>query len=81
MVDKLSDLLDKIPNKPCVILGDFNLNLFNFDTDNGVASYSELFFSHGYAPLISKPTHIRSTSTTLIDNIWTCSPVDDGFWQ
>lgn len=70
LFDKLSNILDSISDKPCIILGDFNFNLFNFNTDKTVARYSETFFTRGFAPLIGKPTHIRKSTITLIDQIW-----------
>ena len=62
--------LDK-RNKPCYIMGDFNIDLLKYDQCN----FSNLFFnqlsSSGYIPLITRPTRITKSTATLIDNIFT----------
>jgi hypothetical protein len=52
------------------VLGDFNFNCFNYETDSTISRYCELFFGYGMSPLISKTTHIFRSSSTLIDQIW-----------
>jgi hypothetical protein len=68
--DKLSEALNSYVEKPCIVLGDFNFNCFNHETDSTVSRYCELFFGYGMSPLISKTTHIFRSSSTLIDQIW-----------
>lgn len=80
LLGELSNLLDGVSNNRCFILGDFNFNLFNFNNNNYVARYSELFFTSGFAPLISKPTHVFKSSITLIDQIW-CNFVDESLYS
>ena len=62
---------------PCIVLGDFNFNCFNHDTDSNVSRYCELFFNFGMSPLISKTTHIFRSANTLIDQIWSNYFTDD----
>ena len=52
-------------------MGDFNLNLLNYDNDDKVKVFVDLMNSCGLFSLITKPTRISQTTTTLIDNIFT----------
>ena len=45
-------------------MGDFNIDLLNYTSDNKVANSSSLL------PLITHPARISKTSQTLIDNIF-----------
>ena len=69
----LEPLLEKIKNenKHCYLLGDFNLNLLNIDKHTKTGEFVDLMFSYHLVPLIDKPTRVRETSATLIDNIFT----------
>lgn len=62
--------LDK-SDKPCYIMGDFNIDLLKYECCN----FSNIFFnqlsSSGFMPLITKPTRITKSTATLIDNIFT----------
>ena len=80
LLGELSNLLDGVSSNRCFILGDFNFNLFNFNTNRYVERYSEVFFTRGFAPLISKPTHVFKSSITLIDQIW-CNFVDESLYS
>lgn len=66
----LEDLLENYASSPCMFIGDFNLNCFNFHSDRHVSRYCELLFSYGLSPLISRSTNILNSSSTLIDQIW-----------
>ena len=52
-------------NKPCVISGDLNINIFNYASSSS-QSFIDLLTSHSFLPLIDKPTRITDTSATLI---------------
>ena len=56
-------------SKPCIISGDFNINMLNYANPSS-QSFIDLLTSHSFLPLIEKPTRITDTSATLIDNIW-----------
>ena len=58
----------KAENRPCYILGDYNINLLDQAESSNLTN--ELF-SYGYMPLIDRPTRITPISSTLIDNIFT----------
>ena len=64
--------LDKISNesKLCSIMGDFNLNLLNFESHNPTGDFINTLTSYCFQPCIIKPTRITDHSATLIDNIF-----------
>ena len=75
---KLDNLLQDINNHPVykkaseiLILGDFNINLLNHDKHQQTQNYLETLLGHGMLPLITLPTRITSTSSTLIDHLFT----------
>ena len=51
-------------------MGDFNINLLNYDTHQETRNYVDTMFSNACIPLISRPTRITPTTATLIDNIY-----------
>ena len=53
------------------IMGDFNINLLNQDVYNISNQFSNLLYSYNYIPLISSPTRVTETTSSLIDNIFT----------
>ena len=58
-------------NVTVCIMGDYNINLLNIDNHLPTAEFLETMYSHGFYPLINKPTRIKNTTSTLIDNIFT----------
>ena len=52
-------------------MGDFNLDLFHYDSHHFTQEFLDSLFSHMLIPLITKPTRVTSHSATLIDNIFT----------
>ena len=62
--------LDK-RNKPCYIMGDFNIDLLKYYQCNFSNLFFNQFSSSGYIPLITRPTRITKSTATLIDNIFT----------
>ena len=70
--DFLEPLLAKMSfeKKVVVLLGDYNINLLNCDTDKNTCDFLELILSFSFLPRIIKPTRITSRSQTLIDNIF-----------
>ena len=62
--------LDK-SNKPCYIMGDFNIDLLKYECCNYSNNFFNQLSSSGYVPLITKPTRITRSTATLIDNIFT----------
>lgn len=68
----ISDLIWKlkIENKTSYFLGDFNINLLDVDSHLLSAEFIETMYSSSLFPFITKPTRVRSTSATLIDNVF-----------
>ena len=56
----------KVENKQYYIMGDFNINLLNTETQD----HKDAMFQHAFIPLISKPSRITPTTATVIDNIY-----------
>jgi len=68
---ELELILTKIntENKPCYIMGDYNIDLLN--NNNESKCFLNQLFAFGFYPRIDRPTRIRETSATLIDVIFT----------
>ena len=70
--DKLEGLLQNLNHKKSYYLvGDFNINLLNFEKHQGTNNFIDKLSSNGIFPLINRPTRITLESFTLIDNIYT----------
>ena len=72
----LLPLLEKLSNKnrQILIIGDFNINLLNYDNKN-TANFLDTMFSYSSLPLINTPTRLTGHSKTLIDNIFCNKPM------
>ena len=57
-----------------MICGDININLLQQDTVLLVSNYVKTYNSYNCLELITKPTRITTTSSTLIDHIYTNLP-------
>ena len=77
-LEKFNDILTIITkdNKHCYVMGDFNLDLLQYNHHVPTREFIDSLFSHAFSPLISSPTRLTSYSATLIDNIFTNS-----LWQ
>ena len=65
-------------NKHCYIMGDYNINLLNYENHQPTAEFIDQLHSNSFASLINKPTRVKRHSATLIDNIFTHSLSDKG---
>ena len=76
----LQPLLHKVSkeNKRVILLGDFNVDLLNHDSDSAVSEFIDNLSSASLLPTINLPTRITSVSKTLIDNIF-CNFTDPTF--
>ena len=77
-IEKTEEILTKIKNDPVLckpeevqLLGDFNINLIKYETHEPTAKFLDTLFAFNQLPLISLPSRITNTSSTLIDNIFT----------
>ena len=57
-------------NKEIMLMGDFNMNLLNYESNESVADFLDTMCTHGFLPCTSGPTRLTSYSKTLIDNIF-----------
>ena len=56
--------------KSTFLLGDFNINLLNYNEHNETNDFLDSLASNSFIPLILQPTRITSHSNTLTDNIF-----------
>ena len=63
---EILEILNK-ENKEGVVMGDFNIDLLQFSNDDFINNT----FSQTFVPVITKPTRVTHTSSTLIDHIYT----------
>ena len=68
----LNKLLENISKeqKYVFLLGDFNVNLLNYNEHNQTNEFLDSLASNSFIPLILQSTRITSHSNTLIDNIF-----------
>ena len=68
----LNKLLENVSKeqKSIFLLGDFNVNLLNYDENNQTNEFLDSLASNSFIPLILQPTRITSYSNTLVDNIF-----------
>ena len=52
-------------------MGDFNLNLLNYDTHSETNDFINLMMTHYLLPHILHPTRVTDHSATIIDDIFT----------
>ena len=56
--------------KEIILIGDFNINLLNYDSDKDTTNFVDTMYALSFYPTINTPTQITATSKTLIDNIY-----------
>ena len=77
----ISKLLEKLSkeNKKVFLMGNFNANLMNVDSNSSISNFFEIFSSHLFVPHVIFPTRVvqnkikNTTTKTLIDNIFSNS--------
>ena len=69
----LNSLLDKVSKeqKSVFLLGDFNVNLLNYNNHNPTNEFLDSLASNSFLPYILQPTKLTSHSKILMDNIFT----------
>ena len=72
-------LMDKLSRemKDILIMGDFNINLLNYNNDKDNTTFCDIIFSNSFSPFITLPNKIGNTSETLIDNIFYNKQLND----
>ena len=68
----ITDLLNHISHidKPCILMGDFNIDLLKSNSNNATAKFLEIMNSSFFLPFIQKPSRVTDFSAILIDNIF-----------
>ena len=72
-VEEVKDHLEKVfqkmskENKLIYLMGDFNFDLLNYETDTGTAGFVNSIVQFGFLPLIHQPIRITGRSATIID--------------
>ena len=69
--EKFDELISLKNTKEYIVCGDFNINLLNVNEHGDTADFLDMMYSNMLCPVISKPTRITTTSSTLIDHIFT----------
>ena len=67
---KFNKVLKDYKNKPLIVMGDFNINLLNYDSNKTVDDFVNDMFSNSFYPLVNKPTNFFQNNSTLIDQAW-----------
>ena len=60
--------------KECIVIGDFNYDILK--SDNYSKSWLELMESMNFNQLVNDPTRVTSNSATLIDHVFSNTPLD-----
>ena len=70
--DYLNELLDKLSkeNETILLLGDFYINLLNYDIHPPTNEFLESLSSHYFLLHILQPSRVTTNSKTLLDNIF-----------
>jgi len=61
-------------HKSCILLGDFNVDLLQYNSHVKTNEFIDGVFCKGFIPLVLKPTRMTRTSATLIDHIYSNFP-------
>ena len=68
-LNQILEILSK-EQKQVFLLGDFNINLLNYNDHQPTNDFLDSLASNSFIPYILHPTRITSHSKTLIDNIF-----------
>ena len=56
--DTIHDILEKVANRPCYIMGDFNLDLLKHELHRPTEKYLDIVYANSYLPMINLPTRV-----------------------
>ena len=71
----MEHFLSNLPSYDEVIIaGDFNIDLFNLDSNPRSVDFITLMSANSLIPMITKPTRITEETCSLIDNIFISKP-------
>ena len=62
-----NEILSKMQKEEeiCYLMGDYNINLFNYEVHIPTAEFVDLMYNHSFVPLINRPIRITNQSATL----------------
>jgi hypothetical protein len=66
----LFPIFNKFVNYNCFLIGDFNANIINYANDKEISSFLDVLINQNFMPLISVPTRIVGSSSSLLDHIY-----------
>ena len=69
--EKMNDILSKISDMPCYVMGDYNTDLMKYENHLQTGEFLNKMHPNSLIPLIYEPTRETKTTETLIDNIFT----------
>ena len=75
-LDKFTNVLENTMiqirqlHKPCLIAGDFNIDLLKYNKHQITNNYIENLLLYNFLPKVVMPTRISETSATVIDHIY-----------
>ena len=71
-MSKILEIHDKISNenKTAYLMGDYNINLLNFDSHQRTNDFIDSVIAQGYIPHITKPTRITQVLATVINHLF-----------
>ena len=67
----LFEISKEVKVKDFLIMGDFNIDLLNYDTSTETSDFLDKMYTSSFLPLVTHPTTFGKTTQTLIDNIFT----------
>ena len=70
-IEQFMKVISPYKDKPLLILGDFNLNLFEYDNNTLIDEFVNSMISNSLFPLVDKATNFFRGLSTLIDHAWT----------
>ena len=67
--DDINELLDTLEreHKYCYLMGDYNINLLNYNKHAETTSFIDILYAHSFLSLINRPTRVAKESATLVD--------------
>ena len=69
----------EITNKELILVGNFNINVLDFNESKMAQNFVNLMFRHGLIPTVNKPTRVTRNTATAIDHIITNSVINAEF--
>ena len=62
---EFNKVLKDYKNKPLTVMGDFNINLLNYDSNKTVDDFVNDIFSNSFYPLVNKPTNFFQNNSMV----------------